>query len=578
MNIATLILSLLGRIRMGIGMLLPIFRDAADFRTWNRWVRWGVHLLLLGLVLWGLHWVQHQPWMPIDENLVARVPSKTLGEYWLCAVFLVFYITCWVGYALYQLYWGEVQVAEFPDLDRAWRAAVAGLAKAGIHLNNLETAPPLYLVLGRTASGIDNLFQAAGWNFRLRFPDEETARLVVYACYEPYGVFVTLPDATGWTYLCSAINGETKYAPKEGSPDAFDPTKTLSFDADGGGLQQLGLSASEAHELRTILGIRSQSGLSEAQQDRLEVLAAKGNRPTDATTGKGRPFSIRTDILRTGERELRYVCHLIRRDRWPLCPVNGVLVLLPWAAGESESVAQNVATELSTNLQIVRNTFQLHYPTIAAICDLELARGFGQFRAAFGPDQLKQRLGQRIPLVPVRTESTPPTPALISQGVQCIAHAVMPVWILSALKFTTQAGQADSEVGPDEPYPKADEHDPNRELYRLLREFHRRVPGFASILSRIPVLAAGMEEERNDLDALPLFGGCYLTGTGNRPFRQAFVTGVFRRLIDDQAAVAWTRYAYAEDQRFWRLTRIGYAVIVILVVGLLAAARHEMTK
>ena len=568
MNVLYFLTWIMDRIRMAVGMLLPIFSDAADFRTWNRWVRWAIHLLLLGLVLWGLHWLQHRPWMPVNKYLLDRVSSDTLREYYLCVVFLVLYVACWVGYGLYKLFAAEEDVSEFPDLDRAWRAAVAGLEKGGIRLNNLETAPPVFLVLGRTAGGMDSLFKAAGWNFQLRFP-EENARLVVYACYDPYAVFVTVPEATGWSYLGAAMDGDTKHAPPAGSVEAADPTKTLSFDADGGGLQQLGLTPSEGHELRTLLRIQSQHGLSEAQQDRLEVLAAKGNRPAGGAPGGGRAFSIRTESLRTGERELRFVCNMIRRDRWPLCPANGVLVLLPWAAAETETVAQVAASELATNLLVVRETFQQHYPTIAAVCDLETARGFGQFRAAFGAEQLRQRIGQRVPLVPVRTETSPETTTLIRRGVQWIAQSVMPVWILNALKFSAAAETgADGSAGRSE----STEQNPNRELYFLLREVYRRTPGFAAVLSRVPVLASGAaEKESENLEALPLFGGCYLTGTGNRPFRQAFVTGVFRRLVDDQAAVAWTRKAYAEDQRFTRLTYLGYAVIAIICVGLIVA-------
>ena len=72
-------------------------------------------------------------------------------------------------------------------------------------------------------------------------------------------------------------------------------------------------------------------------------------------------------------------------------------------------------------------------------------------------------------------------------------------------------------------------------------------------------------EDAEDLEALPLFGGCYLTGTGDKQHRQAFVTGVFQRLVDDQASVAWTRRAYAEDRRAWRIAQLGYAGIAVVV-------------
>ena len=245
---------------------------------------------------------------------------------------------------------------------------------------------------------------------------------------------------------------------------------------------------------------------------------------------------------------------MMRRDRWPLCPINGTLVLVPWSAGESENVAQTAARELANNLTVARNAFQLHYPTIAAVCDLEVARGFGQFRGAFSPEQLRQRIGQRIPLVPVRSDTAPEIATLIRHGIHWIANAIVPVWVLGALRFDPQTNRQEG-------------NHPNRDLYLLLREVQRRVPRYAAILARVPT-GKGEVEDAEDLEAIPLFGGCYLTGTGEKPNRQAFVTGVFQRLIDDQAAVAWTRKAYAEDRRAWRMTQFGYVGIAIVVAVL----------
>jgi hypothetical protein len=544
------------RVRMGFGMILPIFSDARDTANWPRWLRWGLHLVLLGLVLYGLWWLQHSStqigtWL--RTHLASKAPDS-VRDIWLCLVFLVVYALCWIGYGLYKLFAADEESSEFPDLERAWKQAVTELERVGIKLNDAEAAPPVFLVLGKPLGGMDSLFRASGWNFQYRFPSVQNSRLYVYACYEPYAVFVTVPDATGWTYLCNAVNGDTRNSPAANSAEANDPTKTLSFDASADGGGGFGLSASEMHEFKTLQRVLSQKGLTDVQQDRLEMLGAKIHR---GSTSRGQ-VSIRNEVLRTGERELKFICSLMKRDRWPLCPINGMLVLVPWAAGESENVAQVVARELANNLGMARSTMQLHYPTIAAICDIEVARGFGQFRNAFSPEQLKQRIGQRIPLVPVRTENTPETPTLIRWGIHWIAHAIVPVWVLGALRFDDQTHRQEGAH-------------PNRDLYLLLREVQRRVPRFATILSRMPI-GKNEAESSEDLEALPLFGGCYLTGTGDKPNRQAFVTGVFQRLVDDQAAVAWSRQAYAEDRSAWRLTQFGYAGIGVVAAAIILLA------
>lgn len=558
MNPLAVFTAALDKVRAGVGMLLPIFSDAADFRTWPGWLRWAVHLLLLGLVLGILVYVVQPQWGWVNDHL-KRV-STQVQPYYLALVFLLFYAFCWVAYGLIRAFAADEGAAEFPDLERAWKAAVADLARAGVRLDDPDAAPPVFLVLGRPAGGMDALFQAAGlgdkpaWKFRLRSPAEPNARLVVYTCFDPYAVFVTVPDASGWAYLCAALAGDNRYAPPADSQEAGDPAKTLSFGT--GDLQQLGLSASENYELEKLLRRKRQRELSEAEQDRLRILSDKGNRGA-GPAGGGRPFTIRADALRAGERELRFVSTLIARDRWPLCPVNGVLVLVPWAAGESEAVAEVAARELAANLSAARDVFRLHYPTTALVCDLDTARGFGQFRAGFQSGQLVGRIGQRLPQVPAQVEGAPPPRTIIERGVRWIAHAVMPVWTLNAL------GREGEE---------SDWYDTNRELYLLMREVHRRVPRFATILGRVPGGQPGPDGGEDDLEGLPLLGGCYLGGTGTKELRQAFVTGVFQKLVDDQAAVAWTRRAHAADRRFRRLAWVGYAAAAVLAAVVVAAA------
>ncbi|HEY3788723.1 MAG TPA: type VI secretion protein IcmF/TssM N-terminal domain-containing protein [Urbifossiella sp.] len=551
------------RIRMAFGMLLPIFSDAADLKNWPRWMRWGIHLLLLGLVLWGLWLVQNVSGWSLAISLNSYLDKKAgdlwIKKFWLDLVFLVLYALCWVGYGLFKLFAADDESSEFPDLDRAWKTAVSELDGVGIRINDPNAAPPMFLVLGKPVGGMDSLFRASGWNFQYRFPSTPGSRLLVYACFDPYCVFVTLPDASGWTYLCNAVNGDTKFSPAAGSAEAGDPTKTLSFNdsSDSGG--QFGLNASEHHEFSRLQRLLTKQVLSDVDQDRLELLGAKIDRVAKSgrsSTAAGQAFAIRTEVLRTGERELKFICSLMRRDRWPLCPINGTLVLLPWATGETENIAQVAARELASNLTVARNALQLHYPTIAAVCDMEVARGFGQFRGAFSPEQLKQRIGQRIPLVPVRSEAVRDTAMLIHTGIRWIAHAIVPVWVLGALRFDAQANR---EHGSH----------PNRDLYLMLREVQRRVPRFAAVLERTPA-GKGEAVDSEDLESLPLFGGCYLTGTGDKQNRQAFVTGVFQRLVDDQASVAWTHRAYADDRRAWRITQVGYGIMGVIVA--LAAA------
>jgi hypothetical protein len=69
-------------------------------------------------------------------------------------------------------------------------------------------------------------------------------------------------------------------------------------------------------------------------------------------------------------------------------------------------------------------------------------------------------------------------------------------------------------------------------------------------------------------DRPPLLAGCYLAATGRKAAtEQAFVRGVFDRLLKQQSAVAWERQAKEDDQRYQRWARQGE--IALGVVGAL---------
>src|SRR5262249_49991690 len=92
-------------------------------------------------------------------------------------------------------------------------------------------------------------------------------------------------------------------------------------------------------------------------------------------------------------------------------------------------------------------------------------------------------------------------------------------------------------------------------------------------LSRI--LALGVARGKEDGEA-PLFGGCYIGGTGAEKDRdQGFVAGVFRRLTEEEDKVSWTTLALEEEancRRMTGLTQVVFVVLSVAVVSLLGYA------
>src|SRR5207247_385369 len=102
---------------------------------------------------------------------------------------------------------------------------------------------------------------------------------------------------------------------------------------------------------------------------------------------------------------LRYLCRLIVRDRKPYCPINGLMVLVPFGAMDTDDDANQTGTICQLDLQTARRAFQVNCPAFVLVCDLESAGGFKEFMERFPTEQRQRRLGQRLPLAPDLNEN-----------------------------------------------------------------------------------------------------------------------------------------------------------------------------
>src|SRR5262249_5675071 len=110
----------------------------------------------------------------------------------------------------------------------------------------------------------------------------------------------------------------------------------------------------------------------------------------------------------------------------------------------------------------------------------------------------------------------------------------------------------------------------NKNLFHLVCQMVERQQRFGSILRK------AVFRESNPH---PWFAGCYIAGTGRGAQQQAFVAGVFNRLVEMkkgaqdivlQETVRWTDEALREDESRWRWARGGYVLLATAIVGVVA--------
>jgi hypothetical protein len=534
-----ILLRLWDGLRQLIGLALPIFAKAGDFRAMGPVLR-GVLAVLVVAVLLVLAWVAQR-----------NIPGLTVGlpglfqEYWLPVLVLIVCALVWLGWGLWRVWMVEDETSEYPDIDRAWADALSALREKEINLQEV----PLFLVLGRPAAGEEHLFKAAQLPFTVKHdPPSQDVPLHVYANRQD-GIFITCAGASRLgqraTLLALTAKALAETPPDElpQSPD-IDPGKTIG---------PANFKEREVRQMAQVLVLARQGGRSPAnmtiQEQEILRLLERSDKPGEAELQSAR---------------LQYLCRLIVRDRRPECPLNGILVLLPGAALHNDSDARKTSSDCQMDLRAAWEVFQMHCPLFALVCDLENEPGFPEFFHGYLDQwrteeekrrERKRRLGRRFGWG-VGLEGGARL-RMVEEQVQWIGRGMFPFQIFkNIVRVETPDGEDPAEV--------------LRRNGRICR-FLEAMRAGQKQLSEIVLQALSSKP-----DGPALLRGCYLAATGRDPGgEQAFVAGVFQLLFESMKYVSWTERARTDDNTYHRWARNGYIALsifslaVVLLVALL---------
>jgi hypothetical protein len=261
------------------------------------------------------------------------------------------------------------------------------------------------------------------------------------------------------------------------------------------------------------------------------------------------------------QRRLAYVCRLIRRQRQPLCPINGILTLLPFvliqrSPAERSAIEGAAEKDLSTILRVL----MVRCPVTALVVGMEEVSGFQELVRRVGHEAaVGRRFGKGY------SDEDPPDyrwGPVTPEGLRALcAHACgsFEDWVYAL--FREQAAWRQWRD--------------NTRLYSLLVKIRRDVQGrLADILAR-GFAFEGREEDQGD--GL-LFGGCYFAAVGDTENRQAFVRNVFEKLPEQEEEVQWTKAAIRRDDRLQRIVQGIFAICTLLIAVLVAIAIRQGIK
>ncbi len=433
--------------------------------------------------------------------------------------------------------WLEGEVSPFPDIEQAWNAGLAALVENGLDPTDL----PVFLVLGESDDRhIKALFAAAGLEFAVQHVPAGRAPLRWYAGED--GIFLVCPDASHLSRL-SSLSSER-------------PTDTSAAAADIRG------TAQSPDSLRGTLdpgGVRGEVGFrptdSVVPSDVAAGPSVRGTLVPGAMEGVGAPGTSQPSAPSAGGglsrrdaeeqiARLRYVCRLLSRLRQPLCPLNGILTVLPFRAVNDVMLAKDIPSAVQADLTAVRQVARVRCPVTALVTGMESERGFGELVRRVGAARAKSnRFGKGYDVW------NPPTAENID-AFSSHACGAFEDWVYSLFRETDGL----SKPG-------------NAKLYTLLCKIRSELRGR---LRQILLHGYSFDpEDPRDQDAL-LFSGCYFAATGETEDRQAFVRNVFEKIVDLEAELEWTEEALDEDDRYHAAARFVMGLSSLLVIGLIA--------
>lgn len=460
--------------------------------------------------------------------------------------------------------WLEGERSLYPEIDHAWEVGVQAIADQGLDIREMA----FYLIIGSRAVGQERaMMQTGQLDLRVEGVPEGPGPLHWYAT--PDSVYLFCSDAS-WSSALAAkrqrryeeIGDPASRRPIRQPARPASPSPPSAPAGSGGPAGGATADPAKANHLGTVQldQFLSPSAAPQAaplpQQQNLRgtvqldspIAQAPMLPESEASFGdtgsEQKPITINSQesTLRIGR--LNYLCQQINRVREPLCPINGIVSLLPYAAidGGAEDAAalqQAVKSDLAT----IHYMLQVRCPVTALVVDLERQQGFRELMRRVGRERVAaQRFGRKFDC---RSLATAAEMAALSEHV-C---GTFEDWVYALFR----EDEALTRPG-------------NQRLFHLLCNVRFTLK---ERLTDLLQSAFAYDSEAGSPEDALLFSGCYFAATGERSDQRAFVGGILSKLDDEQELVEWTTEALLRQRRWERVAAAGLVLSVLLAALLI---------
>ncbi|MFK7768216.1 MAG: type VI secretion protein IcmF/TssM N-terminal domain-containing protein [Mariniblastus sp.] len=562
---------------IGEAIALPFLKVKSSTRL-QAIFRWTFHAICVAGVLVGLWYLNHA--MRLDTVLLT--PYPILRSIWLPLVAIQLYAVSWIGWWLFRVTTSHREVGEFPDLDKAWRKVETALQIASINI----TETPLFLFLGKPEGSTADFLNAGRVARKIpAVPSGDDAPFHVYANDEAVYVCLEGTSLLGrqsslFQAMQNQINNGSNKRPLYGA--SHFPSERMGAHPVGKNsiaANQSAVAANNDAVFESFAGLGNGAAVA-TQSQQATKLAAR----TDAV-GEQSLALIESNIAMLEQTEqmpvlsqqlheslvyqpkqklkvpllqdqqeiavttlrLKHLCRVISESRRPCCPINGVVVLIPYAGAENNDIANHTGMLIERDLEAISDSAMVDAPRLAVICDIQQIDGCNELLSRFPEEQRHRRLGIDFPYVPLCDQGK--MKEMISSGLAWLCQKMVPP-LVNRLFCSEVSGEVVESV-----------NESNRRLYHFASEVRDKQKTFERIIRRA-FLGNSQKEE--------LLRGCYFSASGRDAVStQGFTAGIFSQIHEMQNDASWTDEAMQREKELQNWSNFGYigiATVAILII------------
>ncbi len=452
---------------------------------------------------------------------------------WMLPLLVIIPAAAWKLVSL----WLREGASRFPEIERAWNQGLRALAEHGLSI----TSAPLYLIVGpKNAGEAKALVDCSTIAMEVRGQPEGNPPLVWFASRR--AIFLVCPGVSQVSLLSRSSLAE--------SNTTVSSSRVLEKGIFQKNMDVGGVPNSSSGFPRTGAGNEAKSPSGEYGRPNALPVPNPGFNFSSTIVSpavsdpcpKAAVPRPQVDLAQQEQasEKLAYVCELLRRNRPPFCPVNGIMSFLPQhLITLSEECAADLGRAAEGDARTLRTSLGLRAPVVVLVGGMEQESGFRELVRRLGKEiALRNRIGKGNNDLWSDT-----TPELL-ESLGRLAAGAFEDNIYPLLRKDSDL----TEIG-------------NTKLYKLLCMSRLRMTERLTSLLQY----AYATQEKDLASSLPILG-CYFAATGDREDRRAFAASVFDRMLNQVDDPVWHPEVRASDDRYCLFRDIILLLNTVLMV------------